>query len=292
MASSLQPKTPTYKPVAQKLNQTSTQLGYGSYDQINFVLAFVQSIPYKTDNESTPYQDYPRFPVETLVDDVGDCKSHSILFASLTLSMGYDAVYINPPDHLAVGILGNNLQGTYWSYNNQNYYYCETTGIGFTIGQLPDQFNDQSANVYGIDQNRQFVPDLGSLTSINPMPTIFSGTSTPTPAQTINPNLTTSPSVSGPTVQPALPISLNLIAEAPILFMVMVAAIVICVAVAIKSAKTQKDKLTPAHSAIVEPPSTLETLNAKSNAEKFCIYCGSSNKAYAAYCVKCGKKID
>jgi uncharacterized membrane protein YvbJ len=24
---------------------------------------------------------------------------------------------------------------------------------------------------------------------------------------------------------------------------------------------------------------------------KFCIFCGSSNKEYAAYCEKCGKKI-
>ena len=220
--------------LAQKLNQTSTQLGFGSYDEINFVLAFVQSIPYKTDNESTPYQDYPRFPVETLVDDVGDCKSHSILFASLTLAMGFGSVYINPPDHLAVGVLGNNLQGAYWSYNDQNYYYCETTGIGFKIGQLPDQFNGQSANVYAIDETRQYVLDLGSITSVNPMPTIFSGTPTPAPAQTISPYPTTTPSVLGPTVQPALPMSLNLIAEAPILFIIMVAAIVICVAVAIK----------------------------------------------------------
>ena len=114
--------------LAEKLNETATQNGYSSHDEVNFVLAFVQSIPYKTDNESTSYQDYPRFPVETLVDNVGDCKSHSILFATLMLIIGYEAVYINPPDHLAVGLLGNNLQGAYWTFNNKTYYYCETTG--------------------------------------------------------------------------------------------------------------------------------------------------------------------
>ena len=36
--------------LADKLNQTATQRGYSSYDEVNFVLAFVQSIPYKTDN--------------------------------------------------------------------------------------------------------------------------------------------------------------------------------------------------------------------------------------------------
>ncbi len=56
--------------LAEKLNNTATQLGYGSVDEVNFVLAFVQSIPYAFDNVSTSYQDYPRFPVETLVDHV------------------------------------------------------------------------------------------------------------------------------------------------------------------------------------------------------------------------------
>ena len=99
--------------LADKLNETATQNGYSSYNEVNFILAFVQSIPYKLDNASTPYQDYPRFPVETLVDNVGDCKSHSILFATLMLILGYGTVFLNPPDHLAVGILGNNLQGSY-----------------------------------------------------------------------------------------------------------------------------------------------------------------------------------
>ncbi len=88
--------------LANDLNNSATQLGYNSDDKINFILAFVQSIPYKTDNASTGYQDYPRFPIETIVDNVGDCKSHSVLFATLTLILGYGTVCINPPDHLAV----------------------------------------------------------------------------------------------------------------------------------------------------------------------------------------------
>ncbi len=116
---SLQRRIVTCKPLADKLNETATQLGYNSCDEVNFVLAFVQSIPYKLDNASTAYQDYPRFPVETLVDDVGDCKSHSVLFATLMLILDYGTVFINPPDHLAVGILGNNLPGTYVTCNNK-----------------------------------------------------------------------------------------------------------------------------------------------------------------------------
>ena len=159
--------------LAEKLNDSATQCGYGYYGEVNFVLAFVQSIPYKTDNESTGYQDYPRFPVETLVDDVGDCKSHSVLFATLMLMLGYDTVFINPPDHLAVGVLGNSLQGTYWTLNNKTYYYCETTGPGFTIGELPTQFIGQTANIYAIDCSEQYIPNLQWASSTEPNLTIL-----------------------------------------------------------------------------------------------------------------------
>ena len=185
LAFSLQLRIITCKLLADKLNETATQLGYSSYDEVNFVLAFVQSIPYKTDNASTGYQDYPRFPVETLVDDVGDCKSHSILFATLMLILGYGTVFINPPDHLAVGVLGNNLQGTYWIYNNQTYYYCETTGVGFTIGELPQQFTGQTANVYPIDESEQYVPNLQATSSTELKPT-HNHTSPSTPDQQSN----------------------------------------------------------------------------------------------------------
>ena len=179
--------------LAQKLNETGTQMGYSSYDQVNFVLSFVQSIPYAFDNVSTGYQVYQRFPVETLVDNTGDCKSHSILFATLTLLMDYGTVFISPPDHLAVGVLGNNLGGSYWTYNNQTYYYCETTGAGFKIGQLPDQFIDQKAFVYSIDDSQQYIPNYQATSATQTDPTIIPGTPAPTTEPTIQPNQTNPP---------------------------------------------------------------------------------------------------
>lgn len=275
--------------LADKMNSTATSLGYSSYDEINFVLAFAQSIPYQTDNVSTGYQSYPRFPVETLVDDVGDCKSHSVLFATLTLMLGFGTVYINPPDHLAVGILGNNLQGASWTIDNRTYYYCETTGSGFKIGDLPDQFLGQTANVYEIDESRQYVPNLRGITFSNPNPSI--GTSTPTPSPTGETTPTSSPDVAPPTVQPVLPMSLNLISEAPIFFSVVVAAIVICLIVAVKSVRTQKEKPSVNQTAPAEQNAVSETEEPSSEDRKFCIYCGSKNKSFAVYCEKCGKKI-
>jgi hypothetical protein len=277
--------------LADKLNQTATQLGLDSYDETNFVLAFVQSIPYETDFNSTGYQDYPRFPVETLVDNVGDCKSHSILFASLTLSLGYGTVFINPPDHLAVGILGNNLQGSYWTYDNQTYYYCETTGSGFTIGQLPDQFSGQSANVYPIDDSLQYVANLQTPAQTEPNPTTL--TTSPYESETtptLEPTPSNSPIIAQPTIQPNEPISVNLISDAPIFFIVIVIAIAASIAVTVLSASHPKEKLPPNKALNKEPNSTSKQETTK-QATKFCIYCGASNKSFAAYCESCGKKI-
>ncbi len=267
--------------LAQKLNETGTQMGYSSYDQVNFVLSFVQSIPYAFDNVSTGYQVYQRFPVETLVDNTGDCKSHSILFATLTLLMDYGTVFISPPDHLAVGVLGNNLGGSYWTYNNQTYYYCETTGAGFKIGQLPDQFIDQKAFVYSIDDSQQYIPNYQATSATQTDPTIIPGTPAPTTEPTIQPNQTTPPAISQPTIQPVQPLSLNLISDSPFLFIIIAAAIGISIAVTIKTAKSSK-----------ETPSPPQMKNEIVDEGKFCVYCGSSNKSFASYCERCGKKID
>lgn len=148
------------KALAEKLNQTTAEMGYGSYDEVSFVLAFVQSLPYTSDSVTSGYDEYPRFPIETLVDDGGDCEDTAILFATLTLIMNYGTVYINPPNHYAVGILGNDLQGYYLTYQNKTYYYCETTGDGFKIGDMPEEFQNIDVSIYDIQENQQFTPNI------------------------------------------------------------------------------------------------------------------------------------
>jgi hypothetical protein len=225
------------------------------------------------------------------VDNVGDCKSHSILFATLMLILGYGTVFINPPDHLAVGILGNNLQGTYWNFDNQTYYYCETTGIGFTIGELPQQFNGVTANIYAINTDEQYIPNLQT-TSTQTNPFINPYTSIPTPTPTFDPNPTTSssPNITQPTIQPVLPMSLNLISADPIFFTLIMLAVVVAIFATVKTAGKSKQELTLAQ-AVSSDPSGLKTADSNLESSKFCIYCGSSNKSFALYCEKCGKKI-
>jgi hypothetical protein len=285
---------PFIQNLASKLNSTTTQLGYSSIDQANFVLAFVQSITYNSDLNTTGYEEYPRFPIETLVDQTGDCDCKAILYATLTLSLGYGAVFINPTDHLAVGVLGDNLKGTYWSHNNQTYYYAETTGTGFTIGQLPDEFSGKTAYVYDIDQSKQFIPNIKITPTTQPSLTNGQSTTTlPTPTLApLGPTPTSSayPTISEPSVQPVLPLSFNLISDNPLLFILIAFAIAVSISVTIWSVRKPKQSIVEA-SATPEPNTITQTEPDDLKGDKFCIFCGSSNKTFAVFCEKCGKQI-
>ncbi|HSQ49255.1 MAG TPA: hypothetical protein VLL96_06205 [Candidatus Deferrimicrobiaceae bacterium] len=277
--------------LAQKLNETTTSLKYNTYDQVSFILAFVQSLPYTADNVTTGFDEYPRFPIETLVDDGGDCEDTSILFATLTLILGYGTVYINPPNHYAVGVLGNNLHGTYWTYQNNTYYYCETTGNNFKIGQLPDEFQGQQATIYSINQDRQFDPQVTfDPTMQTPVPTNspWVVTTKPTPTSQPNPTGFASPNVPAPTQEPVEPISFNLITESPLLFAIILMAIVGSIAATVWSVRRSKEMPQSSEAATQE---TEETIMTEDESGKFCIFCGSSNKGVAVYCEKCGKQI-
>ena len=123
--------------------------GYGETEIVSLVVAFVQSLPYTTDDVTTDFDEYPRYPIETLVDGGGDCEDSSILTSALLDGMGYDCVLINPPGHVGVGVALDH-SGTYWPYEGVDYYYVETTGEGWEIGELPEDYQGQGANVYPI----------------------------------------------------------------------------------------------------------------------------------------------
>ena len=134
-----------------KIEEVAADTGYDEMETANFAVSFVQSLPYAVDNVTTSYDEYPRYPIETLVDNGGDCEDTSILMAAILDAMGYDVVLISPPNHMAVGILGNEeFSGTYWSHNEGKYYYLETTGSGWEIGDLPPEYTDEYASISDI----------------------------------------------------------------------------------------------------------------------------------------------
>lgn len=133
--------------VAYKLNHIAVEeLRLSSYKKAEFILAFVQSMKYMLDNQTKGMIEYPRYPVETLVDGGGDCEDSAILFVSIIQNaiFNFDGVLLlfeGDPGHMAAGIWGDRtLSGTAYVYNGKYYYYCETTSPGWIIGQIPEEF--------------------------------------------------------------------------------------------------------------------------------------------------------
>lgn len=109
---------------------------WSKQDRIDFVLSFVQSLPYTFDDVTTGYDEFRRYAVETLIDGGGDCEDTTILVAAILRGLGEKTVLIFTPGHIALGVSGN-FTGASVTYNGTKYYYCETTGTGWTVGVLP-----------------------------------------------------------------------------------------------------------------------------------------------------------
>ena len=108
-------------------------------DRIDFVLSFVQSLPYTHDDVTTGYDEFRRYAIETLIDGGGDCEDTTILVAAILRGLGEKTALIFMPGHIALGVSGD-FTGASVTHNGTTYYYCETTGTGWTIGDLPPSF--------------------------------------------------------------------------------------------------------------------------------------------------------
>lgn len=134
-----------------KIKEAAQAESFNEWETVNLTVSFIQSLPYTSDIVTTPFDEYPRYPIETLVDNGGDCEDTSILMAAILTQMGYDVVLLSPPEHMAVGVLGSEgNNGAYWEYNGGRYFYLETTGQGFEIGEVPSEFQDKAAHIYDI----------------------------------------------------------------------------------------------------------------------------------------------
>jgi predicted transglutaminase-like cysteine proteinase len=134
------------KSTVDRFQEVSREGGYSEYDTIMNIVSFVQSLPYTSDSVTTGYDEYPRYPLETLVDNGGDCEDTAILTAALIQEMGYGAVLIEFPEHMAVGVkCDDSFYGTYYEYHGSRYYYLETTGDDWEIGELPPEYERYSS---------------------------------------------------------------------------------------------------------------------------------------------------
>jgi hypothetical protein len=140
--------------LSQSLKDRADDEGWSSYELVSFTLAFVQSLEYTSDSVTTGYDEYPRYPIETLVDEGGDCEDTSVLFSSLIEAdpINIDAVLLilpaDNPEHMAAGVAGGSgIHGTYYEYDGRDYYYCETTGEGWMVGDIPPEYRHVTVEI-------------------------------------------------------------------------------------------------------------------------------------------------
>ncbi|MCL7411731.1 MAG: hypothetical protein M8350_08015 [Methanosarcinaceae archaeon] len=130
------------------ISQITTQLtnmansgGYDSNEIPYIAMTFVQALPYISDSASAGYDEYPRYPFETLYHGGGDCEDSSILLAAILYDMGYGVALIELPGHMAVGVKGDeNIYGHHYDYAGSKYFYLETTNSGWDVGVIPDGY--------------------------------------------------------------------------------------------------------------------------------------------------------
>lgn len=122
--------------------------GLSDLDNVFNVVSFVQSLKYVTDASSKGEEEYVRYPIETLVDAVGDCEDVVILAAAILHEMGYKVLLVLLPDHLALAIQYDKVfPGTCYKYDGDLYYYLEMTDKGWDLGQIPDRYESATAKL-------------------------------------------------------------------------------------------------------------------------------------------------
>ena len=147
------------KPIADCLR------GIYSYDEdfANGVLMIVHQIPYEV---VIP----PKYPVETIVANKGDCALFSYIAGSIMKAGGLNVVlfYYASADHMNIGVsLPNEPQYarsnvSYVLYGGAKYYMAECTGgdwqEGWRVGECPDDLQNATVQVVTLENCEQSAP--------------------------------------------------------------------------------------------------------------------------------------
>jgi len=132
-------------------------------DFANGVLMIVHQIPYE---ESTPQ----KYPVETIVENEGDCDLFSFIAASIMKAGGLDVVLLlyEAQSHMNVGVhLSREPEDarfpiSYYICNGKRYYVAECTGDdwrnGWRVGECPDMLKGASASIITLENCEQSSP--------------------------------------------------------------------------------------------------------------------------------------
>jgi len=163
--------TPEIALIGEHLRRIAAEEEMTPFQLVRNVFAFTRQFEYGYDDETKGVAEYPRYPIEMLWDEIGDCECHAILAAALLRYLGFDTILLaaavntddGHPNHMAVGVAGAEEMAampdtTFYTdaSTGRNYFYCEATPStlkttrespdwGWHIGEV--RFEDLSAIV-------------------------------------------------------------------------------------------------------------------------------------------------
>ena len=140
-------QVPFYDALVSAFRRVRDQRGLDADRYAELMTAYVQSITYQID----PQDLSPKFPVETFVENAGDCDDKTLLLAALLSREGYDVAVLmfEPEQHVGLGIRSADI-----GYRDTGYAFVETTAPGY-IGQVPESLEggvvlESEPHVFGI----------------------------------------------------------------------------------------------------------------------------------------------
>ena len=114
------------------------------------IISFVNTLPYSYDSDSTGFDEYPRYPIETLVEG-GDCEDRAILIASMLYELDQNTALIHLEGHVAIGLEDNgNYTGQYYESGGVRYYYAEVGENGPQIGVISNKINPKFRAIHPV----------------------------------------------------------------------------------------------------------------------------------------------
>lgn len=124
--------------------------GLSALDAVQKILTFVQTdFRYQTDLEQFGFEK-PFFCEENFVYDVNDCEDRAVLFTFLVRSLvGCEVVLLEYPNHISTAVhLGEDVKGDRVRVKGRDFYVCDPTYVGATLGMTIPQYKHQPVKVY------------------------------------------------------------------------------------------------------------------------------------------------
>ena len=149
--------------IAESLQNITGNLPYSNEQFADAVLTLVHQIPYVIKG--------PEYPVETLVNNSGDCVGLSLLAASIMEAGGLDVVLIHytgiTPGHMNVGVYlpytpvyhTAGMAPTDFAYDNKTYWTAEATSAeDWKVGDQSASLSNAEPNIIPLNNTEQSSP--------------------------------------------------------------------------------------------------------------------------------------